>query len=207
MAKSRNYDELTEAWKGWHSIAPPMRTDYARFVDLGNEGARELGFKDLGAMWRAGYDMTPEAFEQETERLWAQVQPLYEDLHCYARAQLAKKYGEARVPAGKPIPAQLLGNLWAQQWDKVYDLMEPYPGVADLDVDKALQAQKYDAKRMTQSAETFYVSLGFPKLPETFWQRSMLTRPRDREVLCHANAWTHGRQGRCAHQDLHPADG
>ncbi len=189
MAKSRNYEELTEAWKGWHSIAPPMRADYMRFVELANEGASELGFKDLGAMWRAGYDMTPEAFEQETERLWAQVQPLYQDLHCYARAQLAKKYGEARVPAGRPIPAQLLGNLWAQQWDKVYDLMEPYAGIADLDVDKALQAQKYDAKRMTQSAETFYVSLGFPKLPETFWQRSMLTRPRDREVLCHANAW------------------
>jgi peptidyl-dipeptidase A len=190
IAKSRNYDALTEAWKGWHTISPPMRKDYERFVELGNEGARELGFKDLGAMWRSGYDMTPEAFEQETERLWAQVQPLYQDLHCYARAQLAKKYGAARVPAGKPIPAQLLGNLWAQQWDKVYDLMEPYPGVADLDVDKALQAQKYDARRMTQSAETFYVSLGFPKLPDTFWTRSMLTRPRDREVLCHANAWS-----------------
>jgi len=189
IAKSRNYDELTEAWKGWHSIAPPMRKDYARLVELGNEGARELGFKDLGAMWRSGYDMTPEAFEQVTERLWAQVQPLYQDLHCYARAQLAKKYGAGLVPAGKPIPAQLLGNLWAQQWDKVYDLMEPYSGVADLDVDKALKAQKYDATRMTQSAETFYVSLGFPKLPETFWQRSMLTRPRDREVLCHPSAW------------------
>ena len=189
IAKNRNYDELTEAWKGWHSIAPPMRKDYARLVELGNEGARELGFKDLGAMWRSGYDMTPEAFEQETERLWAQVQPLYQDLHCYARAQLAKKYGAALVPAGKPIPAQLLGNLWAQQWDKVYDLMEPYSGVADLDVDKALKAQKYDATRMTQSAETFYMSLGFQKLPETFWQRSMLTRPRDREVLCHPSAW------------------
>jgi peptidyl-dipeptidase A len=189
MAQSRNYDELTEAWTGWHSVAPPMRKDYSRMVELGNEGARELGFEDLGAMWRSGYDMTPEAFEQETERLWAQVQPLYQDLHCYARAQLAKKYGEARVPAGKPIPAQLLGNLWAQQWDKVYDLMEPYSGVANLDVDKALKTQKYDARRMTQSAETFYVSLGFPKLPETFWQRSMLTRPRDREVLCHPSAW------------------
>jgi peptidyl-dipeptidase A len=189
IAKSRNYDELTEAWKGWHSIAPPMRKDYARLVELGNEGARELGFKDLGAMWRSAYDMTPEAFEQVTERLWAQVQPLYRDLHCYARAQLAKKYGAGLVPAGKPIPAQLLGNLWAQQWDKVYDLMEPYSGVADLDVDKALKAQKYDATRMTQSAETFYMSLGFPKLPETFWQRSMLTRPRDREVLCHPSAW------------------
>jgi len=189
LAKSRDYDALTEAWAGWHTISKPIRADYMRYVELANEGARELGFKDLGAMWRSGYDMPPEAFEQETERLWTQVKPLYDELHCYARARLAKQYGEKRVPAGKPIPAQLLGNMWAQQWNKVYDLLEPYPGVADLNVDRALERQGYDARRMTESAETFYVSLGFPRLPESFWQRSMLTRPRDREVVCHASAW------------------
>lgn len=189
LATSRNYDELTEAWAGWHTISRPIRADYMRYVELANEGVRELGFKDLGAMWRSGYDMPPEAFEQETERLWTQVKPLYDELHCYARGRLAKKYGEDRVPAGKPIPAQLLGNMWAQQWGKVYDLLEPYPGVANLNVDQALKQQGYDARRMTQSAETFYVSLGFPKLPVTFWERSMLTRPRDREVVCHASAW------------------
>jgi peptidyl-dipeptidase A len=189
LAKSRNYDELTDAWVGWHTISRPMRTDYARFVELANEGARELGFADLGAMWRSNYDMPPEAFTKESERLWLQVKPLYDELHCYARSRLAKKYGEERVPAGKPIPAQLLGNMWAQQWGKIYDLLEPYAGVANLNVDQALQRQGYDAKRMTESAETFYKSLGFPALPETFWQRSMLTRPRDREVVCHASAW------------------
>ena len=189
LATSRDYDELTEAWAGWHTISKPIRADYIRYVELANEGARELGFKDLGAMWRSGYDMPPEAFEQETERLWTQVKPLYDELHCYARARLAKKYGEDRVPAGKPFPAQLLGNMWAQQWGKVYDLLEPYPGVGSLNVDQALKRQGYDAHRMTQSAETFYVSLGFPKLPDSFWERSMLTRPRDREVVCHASAW------------------
>jgi peptidyl-dipeptidase A len=189
LAKSRKYDELTEAWAGWHSIAPPMRKDYARFVELANEGARELGFADLGAMWRSQYDMTPEAFDQEASRLYEQVKPLYDELHCYTRAKLAKKYGEDRVPAGKPIPAQLLGNMWAQQWNKIYDdILEPYHGVANLNVDRALKQQGYDAKRMTESAESFYVSLGFPKLPATFWERSMLTRPRDREVVCHASA-------------------
>ncbi len=189
LAKSRDYDELTEAWAGWHTISRPMRKDYSRYVELANEGARTLGFKDVGAMWRSSYDMPPEAFEQETERLWTQVEPLYDELHCYARARLAKIYGEERVPAGKPIPAHLLGNMWAQQWNKVYGLLEPYPGVANLNVDQALQRQGYDARRMTESAETFYASLGFPKLPDTFWQRSMLTRPRDREVVCHASAW------------------
>lgn len=190
LAKSRKYDELTAAWTGWHSIAPPMRADYVRFVELANEGARELGFADLGAMWRSQYDMTPEAFDQEAARLYEQVKPLYDELHCYTRARLAKKYGEDKVPAGKPIPAHLFGNMWAQQWNKIYDdILEPYKGVANLNVDNALVRQGYDAKRMTQSAESFYVSLGFPQLPATFWERSMLTRPRDRDVVCHASAW------------------
>ena len=190
LATSRDYDALTEAWAGWHSTARPMRQDYARFVELANEGARELGYANLGALWRSGYDMTPAAFDTEVERLWSQVQPLYAQLHCYARTQLAHKYGESKVPAGKPIPAQLFGNLWAQQWNKIYDdILQPYPAVAPVNVDKALKAQHYDAVRMTRSAEAFYTSLGFPALPQTFWQRSMLTRPRDREVVCHASAW------------------
>ena len=190
LARSRKYDELTEAWAGWHSVGRGMRKDYTRFVELANEGAKELGFADLGAMWRSNYDMPPDEFTQVAEKLYNQVKPLYDGMHCYARTQLAKKYGEDKVPAGKPIPAQLFGNMWAQQWNKIYDdILQPYPGVSSLNVDSALTRQKYDAKRMTQSAEQFYVSLGFPKLPETFWERSMLTRPRDREVVCHASAW------------------
>ncbi len=189
LADSRDWDELLAAWAGWHTVSPPMREDYRRFVELANEGARGFGFADLGEMWRSGYDMSPVEFEAEAERLWGQVRPLYEGLHCYARGRLQQQYGRERVPDGKPIPAHLLGNMWAQQWNKVYDLLEPYPGVSDLDVDGALKKQGYDAVRMTRSAESFYTSLGFPALPETFWQRSMLTRPRDRDVVCHASAW------------------
>jgi peptidyl-dipeptidase A len=189
LATSRKYDELTEAWTGWHSTARPLRKEYVRFVELANEGAHELGFADLGAMWRSGYDMPPDDFTNEAARLWGQVKPLYDSLHCYVRGRLQKTYGEERVPGGKPIPAQLLGNMWAQQWAEIYPLVEPYPGVNDLDVSKALEHQKYDAVRITQSAEAFYVSLGFPKLPQTFWERSLLTQPADRDVQCHASAW------------------
>lgn len=189
MAESRNYDELLEAWTGWHSTARPMREDYAQFVTLANEGARELGFADLGTMWRSNYDMPPDEFTKETARLWDQVKPLYGALHCHVRDKLQDVYGEQRVPSGQPIPAHLLGNMWAQQWAQIYPLVEPYPGVSDLDVTAALKKQKYDAVRITQSAENFYVSLGFPKLPQTFWERSMLTKPADREVQCHASAW------------------
>jgi peptidyl-dipeptidase A len=189
LANSRNYDELTEAWSGWHSTARPLRKEYVKFVELANEGARELGFADLGAMWRSKYDMPADDFTKEAVRLWDQVQPLYSSLHCYVRDRLQKTYGADRVPAGKPIPAQLLGNMWAQQWGEVYPLVEPYPGIQDLDVTGALKKQKYDAVRITQSAENFYVSLGFPQLPQTFWERSLLTKPRDRDVQCHASAW------------------
>ena len=189
VANSHNYDELTEAWTGWHSTARPLRKEYTRFVELANEGAQELGFADLGAMWRSGYDMPPEEFTTEAARLWGQVKPLYDSLHCYVRGRLQKTYGAQHVPDGKPIPAQLLGNMWAQQWAEIYPLVEPYPGVSDLDVTAALKKQKYDAVRITQSAESFYVSLGFPKLPQTFWERSLLTKPRDRDVQCHASAW------------------
>jgi peptidyl-dipeptidase A len=188
LATSRDWDTQLEAWKGWHTISPPMRKDYQRFVELANEGAAGLGFKNLGELWRAGYDMSPADFEQETERLWTQVKPLYDGLHCYARGRLQEKYGKERVPDGEPIPAHLFGNIWAQQWNNIYDLLEPYPGVSNLNVTTALEKQKYDAVRMTKSAESFYTSLGFPELPASFWERSMLTRPEGREVVCHASA-------------------
>ena len=189
VATSRDYDQLLDAWQGWHEAARPIREDYVRYVALANEGARELGYKDLGAMWRAGYDMPADDFSKEATRLWSQVQPLYKQLHCYTRARLAQKYGEDKVPAGKPIPAHLLGNMWAQQWDTLFDLLEPYPGVSSLDVTGALKSQGWDAIRMTKSAEDFYTSIGFPQLPQTFWERSMLVKPRDRDVVCHASAW------------------
>ena len=189
LETSRDYDVLLDAWAGWHDQARGLRGDYARYVELANEGARELGYQDLGAMWRSGYDMPADDFTREAARLYSQVEPLYKDLHCYARGRLARKYGEDKVPAGKPIPAHLFGNMWAQQWDSAYELLEPYPGVSQLDVDAALVAQKYDPVRMTKSAETFYKSIAFPALPETFWERSMLAQPQDRKVQCHASAW------------------
>jgi peptidyl-dipeptidase A len=189
LEQSRDWDALVTAWRGWHDAARPLRADFVRLVELANEGAGTLGFADLGAMWRSGYDMPSDEFAKEAARLYSQVEPLYEELHCYARGKLATKYGAERVPAGKPIPAHLLGNMWAQQWDAVYDLLEPYPGVSDLDVDAALVAQGYDAVKMTKSAEAFYQSIAFPALPKTFWERSMLTQPRDRDVQCHASAW------------------
>jgi peptidyl-dipeptidase A len=189
LKTSRNYDELTEAWTGWHSISAPIREKYARYVELGNKGAKEIGFADMGALWRSGYDMTPEAFEADLERLWQQVKPLYDEIHCYSRMKLRAKYGKDKVAEHAPIPAQLLGNMWAQEWNNIYDLAEPYKGQVSLDVDKKLQAKKLSAEKMVRLGESFFTSMGFDALPKTFWERSLLTRPKDREVVCHASAW------------------
>ncbi|MFO0756924.1 MAG: M2 family metallopeptidase [Byssovorax sp.] len=192
LAKSRKSDELLDAWKGWHSISPPMRAKYERYVELGNKGAKEIGFSDLGALWKSGYDMTPAEFEAETDRLWSQVKPLYDDLHCYVRAKLRKTYGKDLVGDKAPIPAHLLGNMWAQEWANLYDMLVPYDKEPSLDVTKKIVEKKLDEKAMVKIAENFFVSLGMDPLPPTFWERSLLKRPQDREVVCHASAWDVG---------------
>ncbi len=189
MASSRDYDRLLKAWKAWHQVARPMRAKYQRFVELANQGAQEIAFNDVGVLWRARYDMTPAQFEAEENRLWQQVRPLYEQLHCYVRRKLGATYGQDKVPGGKPIPAHLLGNMWAQDWSNIYPLVEAYAGEASLDVTAQLKAQSYDAVRMAKTGEAFFTSLGLRALPETFWSRSMLTKPPAREVVCHASAW------------------
>ena len=187
--KGPSYDEMLDAWQGWHATAKEMRPHYEKLVALSNEGANEFGAPDLGDLWRQAYDMSPAEFEKETDRLWAQVKPLYDDLHCYVRGRLSKKFGADKVPANGPIPAHLLGNMWAQEWANVYPLVEPYAGQPSLDVTRNLKAQKYDEKKLVKLGENFFTSLGMDPLPETFWERSQFTRPRDREVVCHASAW------------------
>ncbi|MFL5379729.1 MAG: M2 family metallopeptidase [Myxococcales bacterium] len=189
IGKSRDPKELLDAWTGWHAIAREMRPLYTRFVELANEGAREIGFSDTGAMWRAGYDMPPEQFPAEMDRLWAQVKPLYDDLHCYVRGRLQEKYGKDLVKDDAPIPAHLLGNMWAQEWTKIYPLVEPYPDAAQLDVTSAMTRMGLTPEKMMAIGMGFFTSIGFPELPRTFWTRSLMQKPRDRDVVCHASAW------------------
>jgi peptidyl-dipeptidase A len=188
MATVREAPRLREVWEGWHTISPPMRNDYARFVELSNKGARELGFADTGAMWRAKYDMPPDDFTKELDRLWDQVRPLYLQLHAYVRMKLHQKYGDA-VPATGPIPAHLLGNIWAQDWSNIDPLVAPANAGAGFSLTDILKRRNVAPVEMVRTGERFYSSLDFAKLPKTFWERSLFIRPRDREVVCHASAW------------------
>jgi len=188
MATSRNEKEIRAAWEGWHTISPPIRKDYQRFAELSNKGAKELGFADTGAMWRAKYDMPPDAFTKELDRLWDQVRPLYLQLHAYVRMKLHQKYGDV-VPQKGPLPAHLLGNIWAQDWSNVYDLVAPANADPGFSLTDILKRRKMSAIDMVKAGERFYSSIGQAPLPQTFWERSLFVRPRDREVVCHASAW------------------
>ena len=218
LRNSRDYDEQLQAWRGWHTISKPMRDDYERFVALVNEGAKEMGFADAGEMWRSGYDMTPAEISAESDRLWGQVKPLYEQLHCYTRTRLEAEYPGKGSVAGGMLPAHLMGNMWQQDWGNLWDILQPYENAGSLDITGALEAQYQEnyaaalakqfpaptpeqiveaqreaqletAKDMTERAQDFYVSLGMPELPDSFWEKSMLIKPRDRDVVCHASAW------------------
>jgi peptidyl-dipeptidase A len=191
MGTSRNPDELKEMWASWHNnVGKPMRADYAREVEIANAGAKELGYADTGAMWRSQYDMPADDFAKMTDKLWLQVKPLYDELHCYTRAKLNEKYGDKVQAKTGPIRADLLGNMWAQEWGDIYDIVAP-KGAGDIgyDTGELLKSKGYDPVKMVKAGEGFYTSLGFDRLPETFWQRSQITKPADREVVCHASAW------------------
>ena len=189
IAKSDDPALLKSIWEGWRTISPPMRGEYTKMVNIINEGARELGYKDAGALWRSGYDMPADDFIKEADRLWGQVKPLYDELHCYARAGLNAKYGDDIVPTTGPIRADILGNMWGQSWGNIYaDLAPPSKG-KDVDVTKLLEDADYDALKMVKTGEEFFTSMGFDPLPDTFWERSLFIKPADREVVCHASAW------------------
>lgn len=191
MGTNRNPAELQEMWVSWHdNVGAQMRPDYAKMVSISNEGAAELGFSDVGAMWRSAYDMPPEDFAKLTDKLWNEVKPLYEALHTYTRTKLNQKYGSEVQPATGPIRADLLGNMWAQEWGNIYDIVAP-PGSGDLgfDIGDLLKAKNYGHIEMVKAGENFYSSIGMAPLPETFWKRSQFVKPADREVVCHASAW------------------
>ncbi|MCG7535875.1 M2 family metallopeptidase [Pseudoalteromonas sp. OOF1S-7] len=189
MANSRDYEELLDIWQGWRQVSPQMRPLYKDLVSLANEGSQELGYRDTGAMWRSKYDMPADDFAKELDRIWGQVKPLYDSLHCHVRAKLGEKYGEDKVPQDQPIPAHLLGNMWAQQWGNIYDLVAPENADPGYNVTELLEKHNYDEIKMVKGAEKFFTSMGFEPLPETFWTRSLFTKPQDRDVQCHASAW------------------
>lgn len=189
MGKEREPEKLLDMWRGWRKVSPPMKPDYQREVEIANAGAKDLGYDDVGMLWRSGYDASPTEFAASTDAQWQRIEPLYEALHCHVRAKLSEFYGADVVPPDEKIPAHLLGNMWAQQWNNIFDLVAPAAADPGYDLDELIEKKGMTELDMVKTAEQFFVSLGLDPLPETFWERSLFTKPRDREVVCHASAW------------------
>ena len=189
---SRDPDELLKAWEGWRNIGTPMKDKYLRMVEIGNLGAKDLGYEGLTDLWFSQYDMPAEEFLAETDRVWDELKPLYDALHCHVRSELSDHYGEEVVSKEGVLPAHVLGNMWGQSWANVYDLVytPDNPNASSgIDLTKILEEKNIDEIEMTKIAENFFISLGFQPLPDTFWERSLFVKPQDRSVVCHASAW------------------
>ncbi len=188
--KSRNPEELLSAWKGWHEIGKPMKPMYMRMVEIGNQGSKDLGYKGLSDLWFSKYDMPAEDFLSETDRVWEEVKPLYDALHCHARAKLNDYYGDDIVSDSGPLPVHLLGNMWGQTWSNIYDIIYTEGSKSNsVNVTRIIEEKSLNEIEMVEYAEDFFLSIGFKPLPDTFWERSLFVKPSDRSVVCHASAW------------------
>ncbi|QEH39128.1 Angiotensin-converting enzyme [Aquisphaera giovannonii] len=179
LVNSKDLGERLAYWEVSKSIGAPLRPGILKLRDLRNQLARAMGFDDFFALQVADYGMTTAEMVALCDRLAAEVRPLYEQLHTWAKHALAKRYG-VDAPAGK-IPAHWLPNRWGQNWPSLVE------GV-DMDAPFKGKPKEYIAEQ----AERFYASLGFPKLPQSFWRKSDLY-PADpksgRKKNSHASAW------------------
>ena len=187
---SRDPKELLKAWSGWHEISKPMKPMYMRMVEIGNQGASDLGYQNLSDLWFSKYDMPADEFLAETDRVWEEVKPLYDALHCHVRAKLNDHYGDDIVSTSDPLPVHMLGNMWGQSWSNIYDLVYPtQKELSSVNLTEIIEERKLTEIDMVEYAEDFFISIGFEALPDTFWERSLFVKPEDRSVVCHASAW------------------
>lgn len=178
LKNSRELGDRARAWHASKGTGPALKAGLVELRDLRNAVARELGYKSFFALQVADYGMTTKEMMQMVDAMLADIAPLYEQLHCYAKRELAKRYQQ---PAPSRIPAHWLTNRWAQEW----------PGLVDgIDLDPLFKNTK--PEELIQKAENFYISLGFQKLPDAFWKKSdlyELPAGAARKKNTHASAW------------------
>nr|QDC23064.1 angiotensin-converting enzyme isoform 1 [Cupiennius salei] len=186
--KSRDYNELKHVWTDWRKITGrKMKSEFLKYVRLSNEAALLNGFKDAGEMWREGYES--ETFADDVEALWKEIEPFYKQLHAFVRKRLIERYPDCGIKPDGPIPAHLLGNMWAQSWGNIFDIVKPIKEKQFLDVSDRMRERKMTALDMFKMSEEFFTSLGLKPMTQEFWNRSIIEKPKDREIVCHASAW------------------
>ncbi|XP_030764811.1 angiotensin-converting enzyme-like isoform X2 [Sitophilus oryzae] len=188
IAKSRDTRELLHVWREWHDrTGPNMKNKFMRYVELANQAARFNGFQDASEEMQFVYE-TPD-FEDNLAQTIQQILPLYKELFAYVRTKLYDKYGPEVVRAEGPLPAHILGDLWAQDFSNIHDLVTPFPEFGNIDATAEMLRQGFTPLRIFQMAEEFYTSLGLKPMPPEFWRYSMIEKPTARRVQCTASAW------------------
>lgn len=188
LRNSRDPEELKHVWLEWRNASgKKCRKLFEEYVQLSNEAAKLNNMTDLAELWN--FDFESDNFENEILELWSQVEPLYLQLHAYVRRKLNEKYGDKIVSKTGPIPAHLLGNMWAQSWSNVFDFTAPHLNKESLDVTNEMIKQNYTADKMFRVSEDFFTSLNLSAMPPQFWEKSLIEKPEGRELVCHASAW------------------
>ncbi|KAH9492522.1 hypothetical protein Btru_046311 [Bulinus truncatus] len=188
MASSGDYDELLAVWTKWRDVTgKKMKTIFSEYVDLYNEAVRISCFKDAGEYWRSWYDSP--TFEEDIANLYAQIRPLYEQLHAYVRKKLQQKYKHVKFPSSGHIPAHILGNMWAQEWTNIIKDVVPYKDKPTVDVTDELKKQGYTAMKIFETADSFFGSLGLIKMVPEFWKNSIIEKQNGTDMVCHATAY------------------
>lgn len=198
MSRSRDPEVLRDAWISWRddvSREGQMREDYREFVQLANTGARDNGYSDYGHFWRQSQFFQTPDIDRQVASLWRETRPLYVQLHAYIRRKLRQQYGSDVIGESGTIPAHLLGDMWAQDWSNIFDLADPFPTSATPEVTTSGDDVISDVTERLQAAEAYFLQVGLRPLPHDFWNTSMLVKPQDRLVNCHAQAFDMYRPG------------
>ncbi|XP_034666461.1 angiotensin-converting enzyme-related protein isoform X2 [Drosophila subobscura] len=188
LSNSRDPAELAWYWREWHDKAGTTQKDnFAEYVRLTRKAARLNDHRSYADYWVQFYEDAD--FERQLDASFKQLLPFYRQIHGYVRYRLRQHYGEDVVPAEGNIPMHLLGNMWGQSWNEVIDLFTPYPEKPFVDIKASMVQQNYTVQKLFELGDQYFQSLGMRALPPSFWNLSLLTRPDDRQVVCHASAW------------------
>ncbi|XP_017853861.1 angiotensin-converting enzyme [Drosophila busckii] len=189
ITKSRNPEELKYYWREFYDKAgTAVRPQFEKYIELNTKAAHLNNFTSGAEVWLDEYE--DPTFEKQLEAIFAEIRPLYEQVHGYVRYRLRQHYGNEVVSEKGPLPMHLLGNMWAQQWSDIADIVSPFPDKPLVDVSAEMIKQGYNPLKMFQMGDDFFTSMNLTKLPKDFWDKSIIEKPTDgRDLICHASAW------------------
>ncbi len=181
LKKETDINKRLVAWESSKEIGKSLKPGLVNLRDLRNKTVQALGYHDYFTYQVSDYGMKSDEMMQTMDRLMEELRPLYRELHTWMRYEMAKKYGVSTVP--DYLPAHWLPNRWGQDWSSAVN-------VEGINLDSILKTKS--PEWIVKEGEKLYTSLGFPALPQTFWQKSSLYPYRaDSSVKKnnHASAW------------------